>query len=141
MKRLFFGGIHPPYNKEMSAGNETFQTVMPKRVVIPMCQHIGVPCTPLVKVGDTVKALIKDIQGEKIALSLKFEDSNPWITASDTYASASLTGRQGNSHNGKDNGGEWHGNTCMFLYKSKLNHLVSSHFLGFYKIVKFKEVE
>lgn len=40
----------------------------------------------LYKVGDTVKALIKDIQGEKIALSLKFEDSNPWITASEKYA-------------------------------------------------------
>ena len=40
----------------------------------------------LYKVGDTVKAFIKDIQGEKIALSLKFEDSNPWISAADKYA-------------------------------------------------------
>ena len=37
-------------------------------------------------VGDNVKAIIKDIQGEKIALSLKFEDSNPWLTAADKYA-------------------------------------------------------
>ena len=34
----------------------------------------------LFNVGDHVKALIKDIQGEKIALSLKFEDTNPWLS-------------------------------------------------------------
>ena len=38
------------------------------------------------KVGDTVKAFVKDIQGEKIALSLKFEDANPWIDAEIKYA-------------------------------------------------------
>jgi 4-hydroxy-3-methylbut-2-enyl diphosphate reductase len=38
------------------------------------------------KVGDTVKAFIKDIQGEKIALSLKFEEANPWINAETKYA-------------------------------------------------------
>ncbi|MBH1942381.1 bifunctional 4-hydroxy-3-methylbut-2-enyl diphosphate reductase/30S ribosomal protein S1 [Mobilitalea sibirica] len=38
------------------------------------------------KVGDTVKAYIKDIQGEKIALSLKFENENPWIDAETKYA-------------------------------------------------------
>lgn len=40
----------------------------------------------LFKVGDVVKVLIKDIQGEKIALSLKFEDQNPWLNASEKYA-------------------------------------------------------
>ena len=38
------------------------------------------------KVGDTVTAFIKEIQGEKIALSLKFEDKNPWINAEEKYA-------------------------------------------------------
>lgn len=38
------------------------------------------------KVGDSVKAFIKDIQGEKIALSLKFEGANPWISAETKYA-------------------------------------------------------
>lgn len=38
------------------------------------------------KVGDSVRVLIKDIQGEKIALSLKFEDENPWAKASVKYA-------------------------------------------------------
>ena len=40
----------------------------------------------LFAVGDSVKAIIKDIQGEKIALSLKFEDTNPWLTADEKYA-------------------------------------------------------
>ena len=38
------------------------------------------------KVGETVKAFIKDIQGEKIALSLKFEGANPWINAETKFA-------------------------------------------------------
>lgn len=54
MKHLFFGGIHPKYNKEMSTTSLDFVTVTPKQVVIPMQQHIGAPCTPLVKVGDHV---------------------------------------------------------------------------------------
>ena len=46
------------------------------------------------KVGDVVKVLIKDIQGEKIALSLKFEDENPWIRAEEKYAAGSeVTGK------------------------------------------------
>lgn len=60
MKRLFFGGIHPKYNKEMSTGVTAFHTITPKQVVIPMQQHIGAPCTPLVQVGDRV------LRGQKI---------------------------------------------------------------------------
>jgi 4-hydroxy-3-methylbut-2-enyl diphosphate reductase len=40
----------------------------------------------LFKVGDKVTTFIKNIQGEKIALSLKFEDQNPWIEAETKYA-------------------------------------------------------
>lgn len=38
------------------------------------------------KVGQTVKAYIKDINGTKIALSKKFEDENPWKDADIKYA-------------------------------------------------------
>ena len=38
------------------------------------------------KVGETLKVLIKDIDGTKVALSLKFDDSNPWKNASEKYA-------------------------------------------------------
>ncbi len=38
------------------------------------------------KVGDTLKVLIKEINGSKIALSLKFDDANPWKDAASKYA-------------------------------------------------------
>ena len=38
------------------------------------------------KVGQPITVLIKDINGDKIALSLKFEDQNPWLNADEKYA-------------------------------------------------------
>ena len=38
------------------------------------------------KVGETLKVLIKEIEGTKVALSLKFDDSNPWKDAATKYA-------------------------------------------------------
>ena len=38
------------------------------------------------KSGDVVKAFIKDISGTKIALSMKFEDENPWKDAATKFA-------------------------------------------------------
>ncbi len=68
MKHLFFGGIHPKYNKEMSTGVVQFQTIAPKQVVIPMQQHIGAPCVPLVQVGDTVRKGQKIGDGEGLCV-------------------------------------------------------------------------
>ncbi len=60
MKHLFFGGIHPKYNKEMSTHITDFHSITPKQVVIPLQQHIGAPCKSLVQVGDHV------LMGQKI---------------------------------------------------------------------------
>lgn len=38
------------------------------------------------KIGDKLNVLIKEINGNKIALSLKFDDQNPWKDASVKYA-------------------------------------------------------
>ena len=38
------------------------------------------------KVGDKLSVLIKEISGSKIALSLKFDDANPWKDAESKYA-------------------------------------------------------
>ncbi|MCR5671655.1 MAG: 30S ribosomal protein S1 [Butyrivibrio sp.] len=38
------------------------------------------------KIGDTVKVLVKNIDGSKIALSRKFDDENPWKDATEKYA-------------------------------------------------------
>ena len=37
-------------------------------------------------VGEKLKVLIKDINGDKIALSLKFPEENPWLTAAEKFA-------------------------------------------------------
>ena len=38
------------------------------------------------RVGDKLTVLIKEIKDTKIALSLKFDDANPWLTADEKYA-------------------------------------------------------
>ncbi len=46
------------------------------------------------KAGDKITVLVKDINENKIALSLKFENSNPWITADEKYQIGNIvTGR------------------------------------------------
>ena len=55
MKHRFFGGVHPADRKELSAGNAPVPAPIPTKVMIPVQQHIGKTCEPLVKTGDTVK--------------------------------------------------------------------------------------
>ena len=50
----FFGGVHPKENKWYSCDKETQVFPEPDIVVIPMAQHIGAPCKPLVAKGDLV---------------------------------------------------------------------------------------
>lgn len=46
------------------------------------------------KVGDELKVLVKEINGNKIALSLKFDETNPWLNAEEKFAVGTvLTGR------------------------------------------------
>jgi electron transport complex protein RnfC len=61
----FFGGVHPNENKWYACDKETKVFPEPDIVVIPMSQHIGAPCLPLVKKGDlvTVGQKIGDNQG------------------------------------------------------------------------------
>ncbi len=54
LKTFKIGGIHPPENK-ISAGNPIVAVELPKRVTIPLSQHIGAPAVPVVKKGDKVK--------------------------------------------------------------------------------------
>ena len=68
MKHLFFGGIHPKYKKEMSKTILTVKAIEPETVVIPMVQHIGAPCTPLVAVGDYVRRGQKIGDGEGLCV-------------------------------------------------------------------------
>ena len=42
-------------NEKGTAGMETVRMPVPSKVVLPMQQHIGAPCAPVVKKGDTVQ--------------------------------------------------------------------------------------
>lgn len=51
----FRGGVHPPHFKESTERKPIKKAIEPKVVTIPLQQHIGAPCEPIVKAGDTVK--------------------------------------------------------------------------------------
>ncbi len=54
--KTFKRGVHPHDGKELSnkAAIKTLNPAVGGEIVIPMSQHIGAPCTPLVKVKDRV---------------------------------------------------------------------------------------
>ncbi len=54
MKSLFFGGVHPEGRKELSASAPLTAMALPAQAAVPLRQHIGAPCKPLVAVGETV---------------------------------------------------------------------------------------
>ena len=68
MRKMFFGGVHPEGRKELSAGHVPTPAPIPAQVVIPLLQHIGGSCEPLVKVGDTVKMGQKIGDGEGLCV-------------------------------------------------------------------------
>ena len=55
-----FGGVHPKDNKHYTRDLAVMAFPEPFVLVVPMSQHIGVPCEPLVKKNDLVK------KGQKI---------------------------------------------------------------------------
>jgi len=62
----FSGGVHPEGNKELTSHKPAVPAAIPKRVVIPLSQHIGAPTKPLVVLGQEVK------KGEKIGEAAGF---------------------------------------------------------------------
>ena len=68
MKKLFFGGIHPADKKALSAEKKLTAIESPNQVVIPLLQHIGKPCDPLVAVGDYVYVGQKIGDGEGLCV-------------------------------------------------------------------------
>ncbi|MBQ4651319.1 MAG: electron transport complex subunit RsxC [Oscillospiraceae bacterium] len=74
MSHTFKGGVHPNY---MKAPEVPVSVVAPPaQVIIPMAQHIGAPCKPLVSVGDHV------LMGQKIG-------ENPAPVSAPVHASVS----------------------------------------------------
>lgn len=71
------GGVSVSHNKN-TAEKPVERMPIPAKVVLSMQQHIGVPCTPLVKVGDTVAV------GQKIGDSDKYVSAPIHATISGT---------------------------------------------------------
>lgn len=64
----FKGGVHPPENK-IQTENQAIETLKASKMVyIPLLQHIGVPLTPCVEIGEKV------LKGQKIG------DSNGFLS-------------------------------------------------------------
>lgn len=68
MKLPFFGGVHPDGHKDLSAAAPLAAMPPPARVAIPLRQHIGAPCRPLVKAGDAVRMGQKIGDGEGLCV-------------------------------------------------------------------------
>ena len=71
------GGVNVAHNKH-TAEMPVERIPVPDRVVLPMQQHIGAPCTPVVKVGDTVSV------GQLVGDSDKFVSAPIHATVSGT---------------------------------------------------------
>lgn len=56
----FKGGVHPPGYKDRTAAKPIERMPPPEKVFVPLQQHAGAPCKPLVKPGDEVA------EGQKI---------------------------------------------------------------------------
>ena len=48
------GGVHPPEEKELSLGAELVTVTPPKKVIVPVTQHLGRPSAVVVNRGDEV---------------------------------------------------------------------------------------
>lgn len=76
--KKFRGGIHPADYKIYTAAKQIETVPVPEKVIIPVRQHIGAPCSPLVKKGDQVK------KGQLIATSDAFVSSSIHASISGT---------------------------------------------------------
>jgi len=76
--KTFPGGVHPPENKHLTAYKPVEDMPPPAKVIIPLHQHTGAPCEPLVQVGNEVR------EGQKIG------DSKAFVSAP---VHASISGR------------------------------------------------
>ncbi|MCS5581925.1 MAG: hypothetical protein NZ777_00270, partial [Pseudomonadales bacterium] len=48
------GGVHPPENKHQSLTQSIGKLPMPKKLVVPLSQHIGAAAIPCVEIGQSV---------------------------------------------------------------------------------------
>jgi electron transport complex protein RnfC len=66
VKKFPIGGVHLPEKKDLTNEQQIKVMPAPKKVAIPLAQHIGAPAEPIVEVGDEVKKgdCIAKLQGK-----------------------------------------------------------------------------
>nr|WP_320023886.1 electron transport complex subunit RsxC [uncultured Acetobacterium sp.] len=70
MMKSFRGGIHPNDSKSYTADKPVVTAPLPGKAIIPVQQHAGAPCAPIVAKGDLVK------KGQLIATTDAFVSAN-----------------------------------------------------------------
>jgi electron transport complex protein RnfC len=75
-KATFSGGIHVTGHKELTSRAAAITATLPDRLYIPLSQHIGAACVPMVTVGERVT------KGERIGESKGFVSSPIHATVS-----------------------------------------------------------
>lgn len=90
-KATFKGGIHPAGHKELTSSCQTIPAPVPERVYIPLSQHIGAPCVPLVVAGDRVR------KGQRIGEGKGFVTAPVHATVSGTVESIIVKEHPGGS--------------------------------------------
>jgi Na+-translocating ferredoxin:NAD+ oxidoreductase subunit C len=76
MSYNFYGGVHPSAFKTLTSDRPAKRVFIPKKVVLPLSQHVGSPSQPVVAAGDAVTV------GQKIAESSGFISANLHATIS-----------------------------------------------------------
>ncbi|MEH6578267.1 MAG: electron transport complex subunit RsxC [Amphritea sp.] len=77
----FHGGIHPPENKKQSTGAPIGMAPLPKRIILPLQQHIGLPADAVVKKGERV------LKGQLVAEAIGRISANIHASTSGTVVS------------------------------------------------------
>jgi len=80
----FKHGVHPPENKDITAGSPSQRFPFPKEIILPLSQHIGTPARALVEPGDRVE------RGDVIAKAAGFISSAVHATAAGTVKAIEL---------------------------------------------------
>jgi electron transport complex protein RnfC len=80
----FKHGVHPPENKDITAGIASRRFPFPREIILPLSQHIGRPAKALVGPGDRVE------RGDVIAKAEGFISSSVHATAAGTVKSIEL---------------------------------------------------
>lgn len=111
LKLTFRGGIHIPGLKEQTKNKKIQFPPLPEKVWIPLVQHLGTPCKPLVQTGDLVK------KGQKIAEGQGFVTAPIHASVSGVVASIEkMPSPSGNYVPGivieNDGKGQWHESVC-----------------------------